>query len=593
MERHSGGIYDAVSSRTVQQPMTSLRLVLLSIFVLVQGCGGGGGGSGGGDGDGGGGGGGTAPAPTAPGSFSASVRFDGATQRFVASWNASQGAARYRVQLKRDNVTDFAPLTGAENLSATILDFTFGVGFTVQWSAAAVRVEACNEVGCTPAADLPLLPHLAEALARKQILDVLSDANGLRIASSADGNTLVVGAPLEDGEDGQQRDKGVVYVFTRTGTTWNEQPMVLRAPNGEGGATSQLAGDHFGRVVALSADGATLAVGAPLEDGSRTSTVDNENDDAPDAGAVYIFGRNGATYELQTYLKPTPGAFDTFIADDRFGTSVALAAEGQTLVVGAPLAEGSIRPPGFDDGAAYVFTREAASWTQRALLGGPRADANSRDQFGRQVTISADGSTIAVGAHGDDEGVAESGAVYVFTTTDRLQWQREAYLKAPNAGLGDEFGVEVALSAAGNTLAIGAQNEDGDATGTLADDNENVEDAGAVYVYTHGDAGWSATPVYLKPSTPIEFAQFGRALSLTARGDQLAIGAPFDTSVPTLEGAAFVFMRVGPDWLEQARFDGTAGEFGSAIVLTPDGATLFVGAETSQSSPTAGVVHVH
>ena len=309
---------------------------MLSVLALIQGCGGGSGGSDGGSGGGGGPGGST---PTAPGAFSASVRFDGATQRFVATWNVSQGAERYRVQLKRDNVTDFAPLTGAENLSATILDFSFAVGFTIQWSAAALRVEACNAVGCTPATDLPLLPHLAEALATKKILNVPADANELSVASSADGNTLVIGAPLEDGEDGLQRDKGVVYVFTRTGTAWNEQPTLLRAPNGEGGATSQVPGDHFGWAVALSADGATLVVGAPLEDGSRTGTVDNDNDDAPDAGAVYIFVRNAATYELQTYLKPTPGAFDTVIAGDRFGSSVALAADGRTLVVGAPLAE--------------------------------------------------------------------------------------------------------------------------------------------------------------------------------------------------------------------------------------------------------------
>ena len=284
--------------------MTTHRLVLLSVLALIQGCGGGGGG---GSSNGGGGGGPGGSTPTAPGAFSANVRFDGATQRFVATWNVSQGVERYRVQLKRDNVTDFAPLTGAENLSATILDFTFAVGFTIQWSAAAVRVEACNAVGCTPATDLPLLPHLAEALASKQVLNVPADANELDVAASADGNTLVIGAPLENGEDGLQRNKGVVYVFTRTGTAWNEQPTLLRAPNGEGGVTPQVPGDLFGFAVALSADGGTLAVGAPLEDGSLTSTVENENDLTPDSGAVYVFVRNGSTYALQAYLKAVPG----------------------------------------------------------------------------------------------------------------------------------------------------------------------------------------------------------------------------------------------------------------------------------------------
>ncbi len=303
--------------------------------------------------------------------------------------------------------------------------------------------------------------------------------------------------------------------------------------------------------------------------------------------------RNAATYELQTYLKPTPGAFDTVIARDRFGSSVALAAQGLTLVVGAPLAESGIRPSDFDDGAAYVFTREAASWTQRALLGGPHADANARDQFGWRVTMSGDGARLAVGAPFDDEGGAESGAAYVFATTDLVQWQREAYLKAPNAGAEDTFGFAVALSADGTTLAIGAQGEDGDATSTLTDDNDNIEGAGAVYVYTHGDSGWSATPAYLKPSNTTESGEFGRELSLTAPGNQLAVSAPLDRSALPLEGAVFAFVRAGTSWHEQARFDGTEGEFGNSIALTPDGATLIIGAETGATAPTSGAVHVH
>jgi len=577
-------------SRTVQQPMTTRRLLLLSIFTLLQGCGGGGGGGGGSTGPG------PTPAPTptptAPGSFSASLRFDPATQRFVATWNAAQGAARYRMQLKRDNVTDFAALAGAENLSPTILDFSFAVGFTIQWTAAAVRVEACNAVGCTPATQLPLLPHLAEALASKQILNVPADANELEVAVSADGNTLVVGAPLEDGEDGLQHDKGVVYVFTRTGTAWNEQPALLRAPNGEGGGTPQAPGDLFGLAVALSADGGTLAVGAPLEDGSLTSTVENENDSTPDSGAVYVFVRNGSTYALQAYLKAVPGTFDSLSTRDHFGSSLALAADGGTLVVSAPLAE-VVPQPDFDDGAAYVFTRNAAAWTQRAVLGGPHTPDNTNDQFGRPVAISADGATIAVGAPFADGGVAESGAAYVFTTTDRVQWQREAYLQAPNADIEDTFGVGVALSADGNTLAVGAPGEDGDATSTLDADNENLESAGAAYVFTRGASGWSTTPAYLKPSTTIELAQFGSTLSLTSGGNELAVGAPFDLSVPTLEGAVFVFLRVGASWLQQARFDAGVVEFGKTIALTADGATLFSGAETSQSAPIAGAVHVY
>ncbi len=568
--------------------MTAYRIVLLSILALIQACGGGGGGGAGSTGPG------PAPAPTTPGSFSVSLRFDGATQRFVATWNVSQGAERYRVQLKRDDATDFSPLAGAENLSSTILDFNFAVGFAVQWSAAALRVEACNSVGCTAATDVPLLSHLAEALATKKILQAPVDASQLKVTSSADGNMLVIGAPFEDGEDGTQFNRGVVYVFTRTGTTWNEQPQLLRAPNGEGGLNPLFSsGDHFGESVALSDDAETLVVAAPLEDGSRTSTVENENNDADAAGAVYVFVRNATTYVLEAYLKPTPGAFDTVIADDAFGHAVALSADGRTLVVGAPFAEPGIRPRDFNDGAAYVFTRGDAGWTQRAMLGGPHADANATDEFGLQVATSADGSTVAIASPADDDSFDNSGATYVFTTTDRLQWTREAVLKAPNAGDGDTFGFAVALSADGNTLAIGARNEDGDSTSTLDDDNDNIRDAGAVYVYTRGTSQWSAAPAYLKPSNTIELGEFGANLQLTASGSELAISAPFDRSAPPLEGAVFVFVRVGNSWIEQARFDGTEEQFGVSFALTADGATLFIAGHTAQVAPTAGVVHVH
>jgi hypothetical protein len=568
--------------------MRSRRLVLLALLALMQGCGGGGNGN---SGDAGGG----VVVPTAPGAFSASVRFDGATQRFIASWNTAQGAQTYRVQLKRDEVTDFAPLSGAENLSSATQDFGFAVGLTIQWSTAAVRVEACNTVGCTAAADLPLLPHLADALVSKAVLNVPENADGPQVASSADGNTLVVGTSLEGA--------GVVYVFRRTGTTWAAQPALVRAPNGEDGSTPAAQGDHFGESVALSADGATLIVGAPREDGSETSTIENENNAAPDAGAVYIFVRNAATYELQTYLKPTPGLFDTSIAGDWFGSAVAIAADGQTLVVGARLAQTALRPAAFDEGAAYVFTREGAAWAQRALLGGPHTDGNELDEFGYTLAISADGSTIAVGAPFDDGDVSSTfenpntnassaGTAYIFTTTDRVQWSRQSYLKAPNAESQDAFGIAVALSPDGNALAIGAFGEDGDATSTLENGNDNHESAGAVYVYTRGDAGWSTTPAYLKASTTLERAEFGSGLSLTLQGNVLAIGAPFDGGVPAFEGAVFVFVKVGASWLEQVRLDGAALEFGNTVALTPDGATLFIGGLSSTGS-TDGAAHVY
>ena len=112
-------------------------------------------------------------------------------------------------------------------------------------------------------------------------------------------------------------------------------------------------------------------------------------------------------------------------------------------------------------------------------------------------------------------------------------------------------------------------------------------------MYTRSDSGWSATPAYVKPTRTIEVAEFGTSVSLTAQGNELAVGAPFDESAPPLEGAAFVFVRVGASWHEQMRFDGTDAQFGNTVAITPDGATLFVAAENSNPVPVASSVHVY
>src|SRR5664279_5057353 len=152
-------------------------------------------------------------------------------------------------------------------------------------------------------------------------------------------------------------------------------------------------------------------------------------------------------------------------AGDMFGGKVALSADGSTLAVGA-VGEASL---GFGNqtdnsaakaGAVYVFSRTGMTWTQQAYVKASNAEAN--DRFGQSVTLSADGSTLAVGAFFESSSAtgvggdqtnnagADSGAVYVFTRTG-LTWSQQAYVKASNTGSGDLFGYTVALSADGST----------------------------------------------------------------------------------------------------------------------------------------------
>jgi hypothetical protein len=325
-----------------------------------------------------------------------------------------------------------------------------------------------------------------------------NDHFGIAVALSDDGNTLAVGAYAESssatGIEGAQLDNsasgsGAVYVFTRGGNTWSQQAYVKASNTG--------VNDNFGWAVALSSNGNTLAVSAYGEASNATGVGGAQNDNsASTAGAVYIFNRSVNTWSQQAYLKASNTQ-----SDDRFGQSLALSADGNTLAVGAywedssAIGVGGIQTDNSlpQAGAAYVFTRSANTWSQEAYIKASNTGAN--DNFGWSVALSANGNTLAVGAYGEasngtgigsvqtDNGSAAAGSVYVFGRSAGV-WSQQAYVKSPNTGANDNFGWAIALSADGNTLATAGNLEDSGATGINGNqaDNSNVN-SGAVYIY--------------------------------------------------------------------------------------------------------------
>jgi hypothetical protein len=207
-----------------------------------------------------------------------------------------------------------------------------------------------------------------------------NDQYGHIVAISGDGNTLAVSAPFEDsratGVDGDQTDNsmpqaGAVYVFVRMGTAWSQQAYLKASNTGEAED-----GDQFGFSLALSDDGLTLAAGAISEDGADNRINGNQADNtASNSGAVYVFTRAGNRWSQQAYIKPSsPGAAD---ANDFFGYSVGLSADGNTLAVGSYDESGSsnvINGPEDNNspgtGAVFVFTRNGSTWSRQAYLKG-------------------------------------------------------------------------------------------------------------------------------------------------------------------------------------------------------------------------------
>ncbi len=374
----------------------------------------------------------------------------------------------------------------------------------------------------------------------------INDRFGSALAISGDGNTLAVSAIFEDGggtgidadqSDNSVNESGAVYLFTRSGETWSQAAYIKASNTGD-----ILDGDTFGYSIGLSGDGNTLAVGAPGED-SAAAEIDGDDTDnsAMAAGAVYVFAGSGGEWSQQTYIKNSNNT-----AGALFGYSVALDGDGDTLAASA-----------YDEdegrGALYLFTRNRGTWSEEARL--EASNTESQDSMGVWVGISEDGRTVAVGAPDEDsfltgvspggQGGADqetntsAGAVYVFARDDGA-WVEQAFIKASNTGLEDWFGVRLAISGDGNTLAVASPNEDSAAQGLGGNqDDDSAEEAGAVYTYTRNGRVWSHE-AYLKGSNTVQFDEFGSALALDRSGTMLAVGARFEdgADIGTNGGAA-------------------------------------------------------
>jgi hypothetical protein len=443
------------------------------------------------------------------------------------------------------------------------------------------------------------------------------DAFGTSVAMSADGSTLAVGAPGErsraTGIAGDQTDlalvgAGAVYVYRRGAAGWAQEAYVK--------ASNTAAGAAFGSVVALSADGATLAVGAPTEDSAGTGVGGVQDDTSADrAGAVYVFRRTADTWAQEAYVKAS-----NTDALDLFGTALALSADGATLAVGATNEDSAAIGVNGDEasnvvleaGAVYLFRFGATGWFQQAYVKASNTGSRS-DEFGGAVSLSADGHALAVGARGEDSAAtgidgdqasnarSGSGAVYVFRFRSGA-WSQEAYVKASHPSASDFFGEAVSLSDDGAVLAVAATGEDSSAVGVGGNSvDESALGAGAVYVFVRASGVWSQE-AYVKASNTAAADGFGAGVHLSGDGSALAVGAPGEDSSALgrggdasnngapASGAVYVFARGVTGWAQiayvKATNTGASDAFGGSVALTGNGSALAVGAAREDSSAT-------
>ncbi len=365
---------------------------------------------------------------------------------------------------------------------------------------------------------------------------------------------------------------GVVQIRVRVGNasdypvtvdpTWSSSPTPA-ATLDDGSA-----GGAFGYAVAMSADGTTAIVAAPGV---------NSN-----AGAVYVF-HSPSEDSWSTSATPTPTA--TLSApggatDDRFGSSIALSADGTTAIVGGM---------GFNasTGVAYVYhAASEAAWSSSSVPEATLIDpgAVSGDYFGSSVSLSADGTAALIGSWGNGGG---SGAAYVFHTSSEGSWRGTP---APAATLSDgpdagAFGYSVSISGDGTTALVGANTADGQ--------------AGSAYIFHVASEGsWaSSSPITtLTAASGATDDAFGSSVTLSKDGSTALIGAPGSGATA---GAAYVFHAAtegswGATSAQAAAMSdpgGSSGDyFGWSVALSGDGASALVGAYGTSGS--AGAAYV-
>ena len=189
--------------------------------------------------------------------------------------------------------------------------------------------------------------------------------------------------------------------------------------------------------------------------------------------------------------------------NDCFGSAVGLSSDGSIVAVGAPRNDGN----GYDAGHVRVYEFNSGSWTQ---LGNDIDGEATYDQFGKAVSLSANGSLVAVGAPRNDGNGSDAGhvSVYEFNSGSWTQLGNDIDGEATN----DWFGKAVSLSANGSILAAGASGNDGNGT-----------EAGHVRVYEYNSGSW--TQLGRDDNGVDQYNRYGISLNISSDGTKLVIGA--------------------------------------------------------------------
>jgi Flp pilus assembly pilin Flp len=375
--------------------------------------------------------------------------------------------------------------------------------------------------------------------------EAAGDYSGYSVSLSSDGSTVAIGAPSNDGTGS---NAGHVRLYKNISGTWTQVGADI---------DGEAADDQSGYSVSLSSDGSTVAIGANYNDGTGTN-----------AGHVRIYKNISGTWTQ------VGADIDGEAAGDRSGFAVSLSSDGSIVAIGANYNDGT----GSNAGHVRIYKNISGTWTQV----GADIDGEAADDFsGFSVSLSSDGSTVAIGATSNDGNGSYAGHVRIYKNISGTWTQVGADIDGEAAS--DRSGVSVSLSSDGSIVAIGATNNDG-----------NGSNSGHVRVYENISGTWTQVGVDIDGEAAGDYS--GYSVSLSSDGSIVAIGAQGNDGTGSDAGHVRIYKNISGTWTQVgADIDGEAvnDESGISVSLSSDGSIVAIGAKYNDGTGSnAGHVRV-
>lgn len=367
--------------------------------------------------------------------------------------------------------------------------------------------------------------------------ETIYDGSGSIVSLSGDGSILAIAAKNNDGTGIIQ---GHVRVYQFANNSWTQMGDDL---------DGEASGDYSGYSMSLSSDGSMVAIGSPYNDGDGGASYD--------VGHVRVFQfSNDAWVQIGNDVE---GEAQDDFSSGFSGAGIKLSADGNTLAVGAISNDAN----GEASGHVRVYQLMNNDWQQ---IGNDLDGEAPDDRFGSAVSLSSNGSILAVGAPNTDNNGGNSGCVKVYHLVNNNWEQLGNAINGEAAG--DESGLSaISLSADGNILAIGAKKNDG-----------NGDEAGHVRVFQLINNNWEQKGNDIDGEAADD--ESGASISLSSDGSILAVGAPENDFINVIAGQVRIFQFSGDSWVQigddiygKAIYDNC----GATVSLSSDGSTLAVG----------------